>query len=86
MYLPTESITIFWIAPTLDLQSAEEGGETIFPWAGGKEAIDPNTGWPDRPLDYNNECNPGTTPESAVKVMVPKGYAVLFYNTKVRFS
>mmetsp|Transcript_46510 Transcript_46510/g.88799 ORF Transcript_46510/g.88799 Transcript_46510/m.88799 type:complete len:315 (+) Transcript_46510:176-1120(+) len=64
------------------LQSAEEGGETIFPWAGGTEQIDPRTGWPYRPLDYNTECEPQTTPPGAVKVMVPTGYAVLFYNAK----
>lgn len=76
--LPDDRIATFLIY----LKSAEEGGETIFPWAGGKERIDPNTGWPYRPLDYNNECEPPTTPESAVKVAVPTGYAVLFYNTK----
>ena len=64
------------------LQSAEKGGETFFPWAGGKEKIDPNTGWPYRPLDYNRECEEAQ-PESAVKVAVPAGSAVLFYNTLV---
>jgi len=63
------------------LQAAEDGGETIFPWAGGTEKIDPHTGWPYRPLDYNTECEPKSQPESAVKVAVPTGYAVLFYNT-----
>eukprot|EP00238_Polyblepharides_amylifera_P008670 CAMPEP_0196573132 /NCGR_PEP_ID=MMETSP1081-20130531/3078_1 /TAXON_ID=36882 /ORGANISM="Pyramimonas amylifera, Strain CCMP720" /LENGTH=220 /DNA_ID=CAMNT_0041890739 /DNA_START=549 /DNA_END=1212 /DNA_ORIENTATION=- len=63
------------------LDSAEEGGETIFPWAKGDEKINPSTGWPYRPLDYNTECEPGTQPEGAVKVKVPTGYAVLFYNT-----
>jgi len=33
-----------------ELQAAEDGGETIFPWAGGTEKIDPHTGWPYRPL------------------------------------
>uniref|UniRef100_A0A7S0QVX4 Fe2OG dioxygenase domain-containing protein n=1 Tax=Pyramimonas obovata TaxID=1411642 RepID=A0A7S0QVX4_9CHLO len=63
------------------LQSAEVGGETFFPWAGGKEKIDPRTGWPYRPLDYNRECDPEGQPEGAVKVAVPTGSAVLFYNT-----
>eukprot|EP00959_Pyramimonas_sp_CCMP1952_P131089 2740751-Pyramimonas_sp.AAC.1 len=65
------------------LKSAEVGGETFFPWAGGKEQIDPRTGWPYRPLDYNRECDPDGQPESAVKVAVPTGSAVLFYNTLV---
>jgi hypothetical protein len=34
--------------------------------------------------DYNTECEPQSQPESAVKVAVPTGYAVLFYNTLVR--
>jgi len=62
------------------LQAAEEGGETFFPWAGGKEKIDPRTGWPYRPLDYNRECEPEAKPESAKKVAVPTGSAVLFYD------
>ncbi|KAK3272609.1 hypothetical protein CYMTET_19106 [Cymbomonas tetramitiformis] len=62
------------------LKTAEVGGETMFPWAGGKETIDPRTGWPYRPLDYNKECEPGTMPESALKVKVPTGSAVVFYS------
>eukprot|EP00239_Pterosperma_sp_CCMP1384_P003233 CAMPEP_0197858986 /NCGR_PEP_ID=MMETSP1438-20131217/33220_1 /TAXON_ID=1461541 /ORGANISM="Pterosperma sp., Strain CCMP1384" /LENGTH=271 /DNA_ID=CAMNT_0043475327 /DNA_START=608 /DNA_END=1423 /DNA_ORIENTATION=+ len=62
------------------LQDAELGGETMFPWRGGTEPIDPATGWPRRPLVFERECEEGYQPENALKLPVQKGAAVLFYS------